>query len=95
MSLNEWKNKELGGLLTNKWGFKMNLNKLNENNEISECGDPMAVTQVHSEMPAEDCMDINGKRYCAEPEIMEENSMTGGGVEGGVAKVGTVKRGSK
>jgi hypothetical protein len=30
MSLNEWKNKEIGDLLINKWGFKMNLGKLNE-----------------------------------------------------------------
>lgn len=30
MSLKEWKNKELGDLLTSKWGFKMNLESLNE-----------------------------------------------------------------
>ena len=30
MSLKEWKNKELGSLLNNKWGFKMDLSKLNE-----------------------------------------------------------------
>jgi hypothetical protein len=30
MSLKEWKNDELGDLLTEKWGFNMNLNKLNE-----------------------------------------------------------------
>ena len=30
MSLNEWKNKEIGGLLTEKWGFKMDLGKLKE-----------------------------------------------------------------
>ena len=30
MSLNEWKNKELSNLMTNKFGFKMDLGKLNE-----------------------------------------------------------------
>jgi hypothetical protein len=30
MSLKEWKNKEIGDLLTGKWGFKMDLGKLNE-----------------------------------------------------------------
>ena len=35
MSLNEWKNKELGGLLTSRWGFKMDLGKLKENKEIT------------------------------------------------------------
>ena len=31
MSLKEWKNKELSQNLTEKWGFKMDLSKLNEN----------------------------------------------------------------
>ncbi len=30
MSLKEWKNKEIGDLLTGKWGFKMNLGNLSE-----------------------------------------------------------------
>ena len=30
MSLKEWKNNEIGDLLTDKWGFKMDLGKLNE-----------------------------------------------------------------
>ena len=33
MSINDWKNKELNTLLNEKWGFSMNLNKLNENQE--------------------------------------------------------------
>ena len=33
MSLKEWKNKEIGDLLTEKWGFKMDLRKLNEEDE--------------------------------------------------------------
>jgi len=35
MSLKEWKNKELGGLLTEKWGFNMNLDVLSEGKEIT------------------------------------------------------------
>ena len=31
MSTKDWKNKELSNLLNEKWGFSMNLNKLNEN----------------------------------------------------------------
>ena len=30
MSVKDWKNKELNTLLNEKWGFSMNLNKLNE-----------------------------------------------------------------
>ena len=30
MSIKKWKNKELGSLLNEKWGFSMNLGKLNE-----------------------------------------------------------------
>lgn len=33
MALKEWKNKELGNVLTNKWGFKMDLGALKENQE--------------------------------------------------------------
>ena len=33
MSLKEWKNNEIGDLLTDKWGFKMDLGKLNEAKE--------------------------------------------------------------
>ena len=40
MSLKEWKNKELSKNLTKKWGFKMDLTKLNENKQVEEahCG---------------------------------------------------------
>ena len=31
MSIKDWKDKELNSLLNEKWGFSMNLNKLNEN----------------------------------------------------------------
>ena len=33
MSIKDWKNKELNTLLNEKWGFSMNLNKLNEEKE--------------------------------------------------------------
>jgi hypothetical protein len=33
MSLKEWKNNELGDLLTNRWGFKMDLSNLNEGDD--------------------------------------------------------------
>jgi len=73
MSLKEWKNKEIGDLLTNKWGFKMNLGKLNESKDVNECAgpmmDPMAEPQMHDEMPDEECLDINGRKYCPEPEM--------------------------
>jgi hypothetical protein len=35
MSLKEWKNNELGQNLTERWGFKMDLSKLNENKKIT------------------------------------------------------------
>ena len=36
MSLKDWKNKELSEKLSKKWGFKMDLTKLNENKQIEE-----------------------------------------------------------
>ena len=36
MSTKKWKNKELNGLLNERWGFSMNLDKLNENVNIQE-----------------------------------------------------------
>lgn len=40
MSLKDWKNNELSKNLISKWGFKMDLTKLNENTQIDEahCG---------------------------------------------------------
>ena len=35
MSLKEWKNNELSDLLLDRWGFKMNLSKLNESKGIT------------------------------------------------------------
>ena len=39
MSLKEWKNNEIGDLLTDKWGFKMDLGKLNEAAEKPDFAD--------------------------------------------------------
>ena len=39
MSFKDWKNKELGQNLTDKWGFKMDLTKLNEAKKPDEDGD--------------------------------------------------------
>ena len=39
MSLKEWKNNEIGDLLTDKWGFKMDLGKLNEAKKPDADGD--------------------------------------------------------
>ena len=36
MSIKDWKDKELNTLLNEKWGFSMNLNKLNENQKLEE-----------------------------------------------------------
>jgi hypothetical protein len=47
MSTKKWKDSELKGLLTEKWGFQMDLSKLNEEvtdegqEELEECGPPM------------------------------------------------------
>ena len=35
MSIKKWKNKELNGLLNERWGFSMNLDKLNESKKIT------------------------------------------------------------
>jgi hypothetical protein len=35
MSIKKWKDKELNGLLNERWGFSMNLDKLNESKEIT------------------------------------------------------------
>jgi hypothetical protein len=46
MSTKKWLNKELNGLLNERWGFSMNLNKLNEG-----CG------AIEEEAPYEEAMD--------------------------------------
>ena len=101
MSLKEWKNKELGSLLTERWGFKMNLNEM--------CGDmhhehPMEPEGVMPE-ESEECIELNGETYCKEEPIqgagMEEMpvhessamSAGGGSVEGHSGNSRTQRRG--
>ena len=52
MSLKEWKNKEIGDLLTSKWGFKMNLGKLSEAKKPDADGD--GVPDWADKKPGED-----------------------------------------
>jgi len=149
MSLKEWKNKEIGGLLTEKWGFKMDLGKLNEQEEeqekdedaeekddkgeeeapsdsleekkkgnkkpdkdgdgvpdwadkhpgkddhakkkekkINECGEMMPPMQSDYEMHSsgQECITLNGLRYCPDTGRMMETSTMAGGNVGGYAQ---------
>ena len=45
MSTKKWKNKELNGLLNERWGFNMNLGKLNE----EACGPYKKDDEVYEE----------------------------------------------
>jgi hypothetical protein len=77
MSLKDWKNKELTENLNKKWGFKMNLKKLNEAN----CGANEAHCNEEEEEKLEegkgDCPECkNAKEDCVCPDEkkkMEEN----------------------
>jgi len=60
MSTNDWKNKELNGLLNEKWGFSMDLTKLNENQkpdyvDLDKDGD----TEEPMKAAAEDAEEMN------------------------------------
>ena len=60
MSTKDWKNKELNGLLNEKWGFSMDLTKLNENQkpdyvDLDKDGD----TEEPMKAAAEDAEEIN------------------------------------
>ena len=54
MSLKEWKNKEIGELLTGKWGFKMNLDKLSEANDKKPDEDEDGVPDWADKKPGKD-----------------------------------------
>lgn len=72
MSLKDWKNNELSKNLTNKWGFKMNLTKLNENKETlcePHCG-------TEEELMEEKCPKCE-KEPCECP-MNEEEELSGG-----------------
>jgi len=61
MSTKQWKNKELNGLLNEKWGFSMDLTKLNENQKLEEeevneaCGDYKRDDEMCPECENEEC----------------------------------------
>ncbi len=57
MSLKDWKNNELSKNLTNKWGFKMDLTKLNENKQTL-C-EPHCKTKEEEEEKLEEELDEN------------------------------------
>ena len=59
MSLKDWKNNELSKNLTNKWGFKMDLKKLNENKEVEEhrCGGEHDRSGKHKGADESHCME--------------------------------------
>ena len=77
MSIKDWKNKEIGTLLTEKWGFKMDLSKLSEGMG-AHADDPMGGMQsqeMHPEPPMsnaelglEECM----REKMADGMTMEE-----------------------
>ena len=70
MSIKKWKNKELNGLLNEKWGFSMNLNKLNEG-----CGnvEEEALYEEEAEDPfaSDDGHDENEENEAGEEEMLE------------------------
>ena len=51
MSLKEWKNKEIGDLLTNRWGFKMDLSKLTEAKHTNEQEEEKEKEEEEEEKP--------------------------------------------
>jgi hypothetical protein len=82
MSINEWKNKELNGLLNEKWGFSMDLGKLNENKkpdfaDLNADGDK----EESMEDAAEDAKQENEEEQTLEEaedatEVIEEEANT-------------------
>ena len=54
MSLKEWKNKEIGDLLTGKWGFKMNLGNLSEAKKKKPDADGDGVPDWADKKPGKD-----------------------------------------
>ena len=71
MSLKDWKNNELSKNLTNKWGFKMDLTKLNENKEVEEhrCGGEHDRSGKHKGADESHCMEEELEETLEEEEI--------------------------
>jgi hypothetical protein len=72
MSIKKWKNKELNGLLNERWGFSMNLGKLNEG-----CGEDNRDDTVSEQ----ECDDLIGDSAEEEIEEMQIRSSLGGASE--------------
>jgi hypothetical protein len=74
MSIKKWKNKELNGLLNEKWGFSMNLNKLNEG-----CGDveeeALYEAEAEDSFASDDGHDENEENEAGEEELEENIEM--------------------
>ena len=54
MSIKDWKDKELNGLLNERWGFSMNLNKLNEGKDKKPDADGDGVPDYADKKPGKD-----------------------------------------
>lgn len=54
MSIKDWKDKELNGLLNERWGFSMNLNKLNEGKDKKPDEDGDGVPDYADKNPGKD-----------------------------------------
>ena len=78
MSTKDWKNKELSENLNKKWGFKMDLTKLNENKEVEEahCNEDEEEKLEEKKGDCPECK--NAKEDCVCPDKkkkMEEDKM--------------------
>jgi len=78
MSIKKWKNKELNGLLNERWGFSMNLGKLNEG-----CGDveeeALYEEEAEDRFASDDGHDENEEDEAGDEEINEaDEKMTVG-----------------
>ena len=84
MALKEWKNKEIGDLLTGRWGFKMNLGKLNEQEEGEGPGEdpegpaPPAEPEGEGEGEGEDPKDPDEKPPSKKPKKKGKKEMPQG-----------------
>jgi len=73
MSTKDWKNKELNGLLNERWGFTMDLNKLNEACEASE-EEALEETEETAEVVEEEVIVTENEEADADEESEEEKS---------------------
>jgi len=74
MSTKDWKNKELNGLLNERWGFSMDLNKLNESYEANEAEEALEeeVCQENEEVVQEEA-EVAQEEEAVQEETYQEN----------------------